>query len=312
MSSDFEKKIMENFVNKGLGESSIAFYTRNLKKLNGDKKITSFNFLKDVEKTLEKLKDKKENTQRGYIISIVSALSSEPKLKALYTKYYDILKKVNTELKDKESKNEKSETQKENWIDWEEVKKIYSEYDTIVKTFEKKKTLTKSEYYTLLEFVVLSLYTLSPPRRNKDYQNMFLVKGKLPKEEDKNYLDVKKGQFIFNDYKTKDTYGSQTVDIPEELQKNIKLYLKHYPNKEIKEKSIILPFLVDSEGNQLKNVNSITLLLNKIFKKKVGSSLLRSIYLSDKYGDTRKEQLKDAKEMANSVNVQQSNYVKIK
>jgi hypothetical protein len=54
----------------------------------------------------------------------------------------------------------------------------------------------------------------------------------------------------------------------------------------------------------------ITRLLNKIFGKSVGSSLLRNMYLSNKYGDMVEELKKDTKNMATSVDVELSTYIK--
>jgi len=75
-----DSKIFENLKNKGIGESSLNLYFNNLKRLNDGNEIKNFNFLKDDKKILEKIKDYKKNTQRTYLISIVSLLKQEPKL----------------------------------------------------------------------------------------------------------------------------------------------------------------------------------------------------------------------------------------
>lgn len=58
------------------------------------------------------------------------------------------------------------------------------------------------------------------------------------------------------------------------------------------------------------SVNSITRILNKVFGKKVGSSMLRHIYLSSKYGNVSKEMKEDAKIMGHSTEVQKNTYIK--
>jgi hypothetical protein len=106
---------------------------------------------------------------------------------------------------------------------------------------------------------------------------------------DKNYLIVESGkvprQFIYNVYKTAKKYGQQQMNIPETSVENpihsaLLLYLKHHPQR--KEKKEFTPFLVAREGPFNSN-NSITRVLNRVFKKKIGSSMLRHIYLSSKY-----------------------------
>ena len=47
----------------------------------------------------------------------------------------------------------------------------------------------------------------------------------------------------------------------------------------------------------------ITRILNKIFGKNIGSSMLRNIYLSNKYGDMVDELKSDTKDMGTSVDV---------
>ena len=53
----------------------------------------------------------------------------------------------------------------------------------------------------------------------------------------------------------------------------------------------------------------MTRILNKIFGKSVGSSLLRNLYLTNKYGDIVEELKKDTKNMATSVDVALSTYI---
>ena len=90
----------------------------------------------------------------------------------------------------------------------------------------------------------------------------------------------------------------------------INLYLKYHPlNKNMKKQPTNIPFLVDYKGNPFYKVNDITRMLNKIFHKKVGASMLRHIYLSGKYGDILKQQEQDAKAMSHNLSTQKD-YIK--
>ena len=68
-----------------------------------------------------------------------------------------------------------------------------------------------------------------------------------------------------------------------------------------------MTFLVNADGSPLAAVNAITRILNKTLGKKVGSSMLRHIFLSSKYDIT--EMNKDANAMAHSVE-EQKRYLK--
>ena len=71
----------------------------------------------------------------------------------------------------------------------------------------------------MLNYLILSLYTLHAPRRNIDYSLMKLSNDM--KGDKFNYLDMDKKQFIFNNYKTQGTYNSVVVNIEDELMKEI-------------------------------------------------------------------------------------------
>ena len=69
-------------------------------------------------------------------------------------------------------------------------------------------------------------------------------------------------------------------------------------------------FLVSFNGEPYLQTNSITRILNKIFNAKVGASMLRKLYLTNKYGDTLDELKTDVAQMGTSVDVAKNNYIK--
>ena len=302
-------KLYDFLKSKNIAESSLKLYLNNLRRLNGGEFPKNFSFLKNTEKILGDLEKYKPNTRRSYLISIVTTLKHEPKMKKLYDKYYIHLDKYN---KEGAKNNEKSETQKANWINQDEVKETYEKMTEEMKPLLEQKKLSASEYEKLIRWVVLSLYVLQKPRRNADYQQCLLV-NKYDENFDKafNYLNLSNGKWYFNNYKTKGTYKTQEIDASPEMMEVVKSYLKFHPHsKTLKKKSGVVPFLVDYEGNPFENVNAITRMLNKVFGKKIGASMLRNIYLTDKYGDQLKELQETSKEMGTSASTIQNTYVK--
>jgi integrase len=87
----------------------------------------------------------------------------------------------------------------------------------------------------------------------------------------------------------------------------IQMYLSHHPLSKTKSKEY--KFLVKADGTPMTVVNAITRVLNKVLGKNVGSSMLRHIYLTDKYEDNSLEREKDAEAMGHSV-AQQKDYIK--
>jgi len=71
-----------------------------------------------------------------------------------------------------------------------------------------------------------------------------------------------------------------------------------------------MPLLVKSDGSALVSANAITRILNKTFGKKIGSSALRHIILSEKYGGIVEEMKEVADKMAHSISTQKE-YIKL-
>jgi len=293
-----------------LSQNSINLYKRNLLKLNDNKPIKSFNFLKNKEEILNKIKKLKPTTQRSYIISICSVLRDIPKYKKMYEEYFELLKDFNNDLK---VNTDKSEKQEKNWISQEEVLSVHKKLkEDVMNLLQKKRKIDKAVFNKLLNYMILSLYTLINPRRNKDYSLMKIASN--TDDDNYNYLMIDKKntmKFLLNKYKTDKKYHSVEIEVPDDLKEVIQLYLKYHPLKaELKKKDYDIPFLVDEQGKGLKNSTEITKILNKIFGKKISSSMLRNIFLTDKYGDVMEELKSDVKHMGTSVDVAMNTYIK--
>jgi hypothetical protein len=303
----FENDLEKKFQDKDISPSSIKLYLNNLRKLNDGAEITSFKFLEKPEKIVEKLVKYKPTTKRNFFISIVSALNTDnnPKIKKLYGKYYDLMLSMNEEVKNiVHSADELPE--------WKVITGKAEELKKEVDTFKDKKTISPPEYETLLKYVVLSLYTLQPPRRNGDYLEMYIVeKYDAELSNEKNYLSRATAEFIFNSYKTAKKYKQQVEKISPELADVLRVYLKFHPllkNGKIPKGVEDVKFLVYRDGEGVSQINAITRILNSVLGKGIASSKLRHIYLTSKYGDTIKEQEKDASAMGHST-TQQKDYI---
>ena len=295
-----------------MAESTANAYVRTLYTLNEKKPYKNLSFLKDVPAItarMEKYADSTKDSVLGAISSVLSLFSGKPSMAKLYKEYHEMYAAKSKEVKAVRETNEKSEKQKENWIPWEDVLKRRGELAETVGGF--KKTLSLSEYETLLQHLVLSLYTEIQPRRNQDYLDMFVVKKYNPAtHNENNYYDLATKKMIFTRYKTAKKYGTQTQDVPESLQKVLEDYLKHHTQRaELKKNVGHIRLLVGKGGEAMDATNAITRLLNKAFGKKVGSSMLRHIYLSDKYKNTLTEMKEDAATMGHSLGLQKE-YIK--
>lgn len=297
--SDFLVSIFDKR-DKPISESSRKLYQRNLEKLNDEKPVTSLGFLTDVSKIMQTISKYKPTTQRSFIISICTVLKNNNE--KLYQTYFEILSKMNSDLK---VHVEKTEKQKDNWMGEDEITNIYSK----LKKSVPKKIKSKEDYDAILNFMIMSLYVLQAPRRNIDYTLMKISSEMSDKKY--NYLDLNNKKFIFNNYKTQGTYLSTVVDVPDDLMRIILMYVKVHPeSKKLKNKKYNIHFLSTFYGENIEKSASMTNILNKIFDKKIGSSMLRNMYLTNKYGSMMKEMKGDVKSMATSVDTAMNNYIK--
>jgi integrase len=276
----------------GVKDTTRKLYMHNLKKLNDDKEIKDLKFLKKIESILEKINQKPKNTGRSYLIAIVSALKNKDD--KLYAKYYPYLEQINAELKTNTTKSEKQE---ENWLSQDIIMEKQKQYMAFLPK-KSKKELTEAEYNALLDLVVLSLYTLTPPRRSIDYISM-LVSAET---SNPNFNYYNNGVFLFNNYKTNKVYKSQIEAVPKELNDILKVYLKFKPKND--------HLLCYYDGTPLNHSNQITRILNRIFGNKISVNMLRNIFISDKFSPAIKDMEDVAQAMGTSVNMLQNTYAK--
>jgi integrase len=311
--TDYMVKLAKDLVEKkNATESTADTYIRTLVQLNGKKPFKSLMFLKKTDAVIGSLADYALSTRKNMVAAAASVLNlySQPGYQKTYQFYSDKLKEMHAELAEKRGDTlQKTEKEEKNWVEWDDVEKKRDELKEEVAKFATQKSVTLKQYDTLLAYLILCMYTYVPPRRNQDYQEMWVVrdwKESMPK--DRNYLDLHGQQFIFNKYKTAKTSGEQRVEIPDnELRDAIVMYLKHNPHyRASKNKSTEFRFLCKADGTPLTTVNAITRILNKVFGRPVGSSMLRHSYLSKKYGSVMENMREDADMMAHGMDVQKT------
>ena len=179
----------------------------------------------------------------------------------------------------------KTVKQEENWLTWDEVIAVRDALDK------------NSERY-----VMLCLYSLMPPRRNRDFLECKVVSRYNAKASKKfNHLVINKSRvtFSFSQFKTSDSFGTQVFEAPKELAVVLRRY---YAGK--------------TDGRLMFGEhpsNYITQNLQATLGKNVGSSMLRHIFL-EKYKDPEtqaiiRDMMATANAMAHTIGTQQNTYV---
>ena len=295
-----------------LKNSSLKIYMTSLRKLNDGNDIKNIDFLKDYENIILKLSSKKNNTKKNYLNAIIITLKALKGNEGLIEQYEVLRDKYQKEYNDIMSAHSKTDTQEKNWITWETYLSMIEKVYETVKSFEKNTEWTETQLLKYQEYLLLNLYRVSPLRH--DFHDMAVKNHRqfnsLNKSGTKdNYIVVPANgryKFILNDYKTSAKYKQQILEIKDiKLKKIIKLFLKHNTSGYF----IVSPTNI-SKAIDTNNLTKVLIGLSvKYTGKRVGSSMLRHIYLTTHIGPQLQEQAELAKMMGHSPEMQ-SGYVK--
>jgi len=251
-----------------LGASSITTYSSILrslyKKVFGDGEIdpSKYEDTKSILKALDGLPPNKRKT----ILSALVIITDNKDYRELML---SDVREYNKEI----SLQQKSDTQKENWVEGGDIKSVFEDCRRAADALFKKKNHTPADLQTIQSFIIMSLLggQFISPRRSKDFTD-FKIKNATDKD---NYIEG--NNLVFNSYKTSKTYGQQKVAIPIKLRNILNKWIAINPTEYL---------LFDANYNPLSSVK-LNQRLNKLFDgKKVGINGLRHTYLTDKFGDT--------------------------
>lgn len=324
MMKSFENELISRIKDKRpkLRESSLNLYVNNIKKLNkfiGNDEFKNIDFLNNKNDVEKALLGKSNHTIKTYYASIVVALMAMDAKDDLIDMYRDDMEKLQEDYKNKMDGQQKTDKQKKNWLEYDELLKIMNNLRKKV-NYEKllnKKELSNKEKNLLQQWLVSSLYLLEPeanPPVRLNYAPMIVIsekdfiKNQLENKDkvlEDNYLVIKSRNnkyFSFNNYKTSGTYLTKEIPVGKKLNSVINSWLKY--NKS--------GYLLLNSKDEPMNSNGLTKFINKIFEhtgKKVSVSMIRHAYLSDRYEADNEDKQAIADLMMHSQS-QQTEYIK--
>lgn len=296
-------------------ESTIKMYVSNLMKLMKLFEKDNLKFLNNPENISEKISDLHYTTQRNYYNSIIVYLMSEsdkPEEDKVIKEYNSLRDDLNKKYEEEQATGTISDKQKANFVDISEVNKMIQTMGEEIKAkgIKKKEDLSAKDRALLQVYIIFNIYTRIPLRN--DISGMEVINkrayNKLSETEkkEKNYLVINKNKmfFVLNKFKTSSKYEELKIDIPKDLEKLLRVYIR------INGMGVLFK---SSTGKALSR-NALSQLLIKTSKKYMGksisSTMLRKIYLSSKYSKVKEEMALDAKNAGHSVAMQQQIYVK--
>ena len=283
-------------------------YIQNIKKLNKVFDNDELTYLSRPDFIFEYLNTKAENTQKGILNAIIVCIQAMNKYTDKLPEYIERRDELNKKYFENKSNNEKNDIEEKNIITTNDINNLLDELnDKIVKEkLRTKKFINDNEKTLLTEYLLIYLYSKYPLRN--EFAMLNVINGKDKIKNDKNYLQMmnKKARLILNNYKTNKEYGQKVIDLDNDDFKLLKNYLKRNQDKQ---------YLLYNKNGTPMSRNQMSHFLIKTFEKylnkRIGTQMLRKIYLSSKYADTMKEQKKDAYIMGHSTNTAQNIYTKI-
>jgi len=289
-----------------ISENTLNAYVSNLNKLHrtitGKTDIENLDFLTDIDRVLLALGGNLKSTMKNYLVAIIVILmSNKTKFESVIKKYQGRIKELQEDINDKYEENGKTDKQKDNWIEYDDILKLLRKLKKETKPLLEKETLTNKDKDLIQQYLVLYLYSgkAFPVLRN-DFAEMKIVNDTDEMDKDKNYFVIKnRGVPIFrlNEYKTAKYQGEKDIPVKDmDLRKLINKWAKINGTGYL---------LINTSNNSPMKANGISKYLNKIFKKhfnkNVSTSLLRSIYVSHRYNGDKQLSTKDKKELANEM-----------
>jgi len=284
-------------------ESTIKMYVSNLNKLMKIFDTDNLKFLSNAEKVKEKLEDKHFTTQRNYYNSIIVYLMAKDKDPEKYNEVRDELNKKYTE---QQQSGVISDKQKNNFIELSELKDMIEQIKKDLNIPKLKKKEISSKEYKLLQIYVILEILVRIPMRN-DLSNLLKITrreyNKLSDAEKKenNYLviDKTKMDFIMNDYKTSKKYKEKVINVPKDLEKIIRMYIRK--NGDSKN---LFPMSRNAMSQALIKTSK------KYLDKSISTTMIRKIVASDLLKDVKKKEEELSKKMGTDIDTIKSVYVK--
>jgi len=284
-----------------LSDSSIRTYQsliKNLyKKVEGGEECDDYRdyFRKNAKKVLDHLAPL-DASRRKTILSALTVLCHEG---PACDKYRAQMLEDSEKAREQLNSDEKNEKQTENWMDWDQIVKIHTQIGKEIAPLFGKESINMADFSRIQDYVLLSLYVFQAPRRTEDYTLMRIRGGAKKKDDGYNYIVDGGKRFRFNKYKTSALSGAQFVEISPKMKTLLGKWLK-VNNYEW--------LLVNPRNGSSMSPSDVTKRLNRIFGKKISSSMLRHIFLSHVYDRDGMEKL--AHDMGHSVNEAVNVYAK--
>ena len=282
------------------GKVSALFVLYRVK--HGDSLTIDTDWFKNYDEVIEAVNTKSDASRSSYLNAVAFLNNQErlPKGQMLDDPVHRELREANKKNQDQAESGEMSKKQKDNWVPYNKVVELWNRLFDESKELFAKPELKKMDIRDLNEFMALTLTcgVFFPPRRSEWVE----VKIKDYDPETDNYLDMAHNRFVMNKHKEVRIYGKQTVDFPEEFRDILLKYIERTKMRKEMTEAQQVYLITNGEGGKLTE-SSLSNMLNRVFGKKISTTMLRHIYKSYQYEmmPSLKQMRSDAEKMGHGL-----------
>jgi hypothetical protein len=279
---------MDNFINSYLDNNGSKSSSTKTTFITSIKRLEKFlktpftewnvNTFKNTKTIIDNLiNDYSLNTIIQTVLLIIRYLEYKKSNIKLIQEYKDTLNELIQERNNNDNKQMLKNNEKENWIQYNELKKTVE--DNAPEYINKKKSFSDFR-----NFLILSLFTLQPPTRIGNYLSMRYKNGgkRDAQSLNKKYnyitpIENGKWKMIFNNYKTSKYLGKiiHNIENPILNQLITKWFDEYNTNKK--------EFMVNVSGKPISQTNFTNAqksISKKILGKELSTNLFRHIFLT--------------------------------
>ena len=301
-----------------ISDSTVSAYTVNLEKLHdrlhGTRSFEDLEWLKDSAAVLESLQKHCVSylTQRNYLNVVVVILLNRDGFQAALHTYQAHRDKFNDQYMEIQQTKEPSAKQAQNWVPLSDIRELIDEYDEHAKLLRNHADINLKDKVAMQDRFMLHFWTTYPMRN--DLHNTRVITKRVfnaldqVDKDNKNYIIVGKEVVLsIGNYKTRKKYGVKKIPIEEKpVLKAMKQWLSVSPNSEY----ILVNVKDGTPMSSLHITQNLTRIFKKHFNKSVGSTLLRHIVLTEKFGKQLQDMELMADMMAHTVSTAHNIYIK--
>ena len=275
-----------------ISNSTVSAYTVNLEKLHdrlhGTRGFDDLEWLKDTSAVLGSLQKHCVSylTQRNYLNAVIVMLLKRDGYETALHTYQSLRDRFNDQYMEIQQTKEPSAKQAANWVPLCEIRELIDEYDEHAKLLRSQTDVSIKDQVAMQDRFMLHFWTTYPIRN--DLHNTRVLSKRMfnaldqNDKDNNNYIILgKKMVLSIGNYKTRKKYGVKKILIENaHVLKAMKQWLSVSPNPEY----ILVNVKDGTPMSSLHITQNFTRIFKKHFNKNVGSTLLRHIVLTEKFG----------------------------